>query len=298
MLPLAYVIQRCPGEKRRSAKRPHPSAGVWCSHTRRCFACDRHSCASCRLWRCADGVATGELVADELVRRRTLIPAAPISVVRSGSTLGSTERAMSAMSSAGGEALAESAGTAGVDTAAFTLLLDFDRTLCTTRCGNPPVVGRHRIDGGLVALAARAVRSGGSVAIVTRNGNFDAIRAFLAARMPLPGGVEQLTSAEGGVAVRCVKREGVGKGELFLFVCPTVTFHLRIPLTMCLAPHNIVVVLRERRRRARGARGGAWAPRRLRRRRPRGARERAWSTMRRRRCGTPSCSLLSVILVH
>ena len=76
------------------------------------------------------------------------------------------------------------------------------------------MVGRHRIESGLVALAARAVRSGGSVAIVTRNGNFDAIRAFLAARMPLPGGVERLSAAQGGVAIRCVKREGVGKGDV------------------------------------------------------------------------------------
>jgi hypothetical protein len=223
---------RCPGESRRGAKRPHPARGVWCAHARRCFACDRHSCASCRLWRCADGVAASELVADALLRHGS----------PTGRSRG-TKRAH--VTSEGAEAGGDVGTDAAGEGAAFTLLLDFDRTLCTTRSGecsfmyryilrescsqfdslpltyltishsgNPPVVGRHRIESGLVALAARAVRSGGSVAIVTRNGNFDAIRAFLAARMPLPGGVERLSAAQGGVAIRCVKREGVGKGDV------------------------------------------------------------------------------------
>ena len=183
----------CPGAEKRGTAHP---ARAWCPHEQRCFACDRHSCARCRLWRAADGDAAHEIVAAQL-----LSPEVGGSRSRSGSDSDSD--------CAAGESPMKRRTTRRT-----TLMLDFDRTLCTTRSGNPPDAARHRIDAGLVALAARVVRTGGRVAVVTRNGHRDAIRAFLVARMPLPGGVEAKEWEEGGVGVRCVKREKIGKGDV------------------------------------------------------------------------------------
>jgi hypothetical protein len=58
------------------------------------------------------------------------------------------------------------------------LFLDFDRTICTTKKGSSPLVGRHSIDEGLLVCLTHHP----NVHIVTRNQHGDAIRQFLTAR--------------------------------------------------------------------------------------------------------------------
>lgn len=57
------------------------------------------------------------------------------------------------------------------------VFLDFDRTVASTRRGQPPVVGTHAVDEDLARLARRR----GDVSIVTRNRHVDEIAAFLSA---------------------------------------------------------------------------------------------------------------------
>jgi len=60
------------------------------------------------------------------------------------------------------------------------LLLDFDRTLCSTKGGGSPLRGNHTVDEELLALLAQL--GPGRAAIVTRNPHVDDIAAYLGAR--------------------------------------------------------------------------------------------------------------------
>ena len=60
------------------------------------------------------------------------------------------------------------------------LLLDFDRSLCSTKGGGSPLRGNHTVDEELLALLAQM--GPGRVAIVTRNPHVDDIAAYLGAR--------------------------------------------------------------------------------------------------------------------
>jgi hypothetical protein len=57
------------------------------------------------------------------------------------------------------------------------IALDWDRTLCTTRGGGEPLIGKHALDEELCALLWQFPSA---CEIVTRNGHTAAIRAFLA----------------------------------------------------------------------------------------------------------------------
>eukprot|EP00750_Incisomonas_marina_P008683 INCI15589.1.p1 GENE.INCI15589.1~~INCI15589.1.p1 ORF type:complete len:478 (-),score=75.28 INCI15589.1:24-1457(-) len=71
--------------------------------------------------------------------------------------------------------------------------VDFDQTLCSTKCGGVPVLGNHSVDASLLALyrwcqsqtrMQRQDETGGNgipFCVVTRNSNTSAIRAFLKA---------------------------------------------------------------------------------------------------------------------
>ena len=69
------------------------------------------------------------------------------------------------------------------------LVFDWDQTLCTTKSGNAPVVGRHKLQPDLATLLpAVDGKAEGSVVegsprccVATRNANGDAIEAFLLA---------------------------------------------------------------------------------------------------------------------
>jgi hypothetical protein len=124
---------RCPfnGERCRPA--------WFCPHDGRCFVCDAHSCATCRLER-------GDAETVAAVARR-------LSSETPGCVDGSAARLC-------------------------RIALDFDRTLCTTRSGGAPIVGKHALDDELGAILWRYPAL---CEVVTRNGNTEAIRAFLAA---------------------------------------------------------------------------------------------------------------------
>jgi len=91
------------------------------------------------------------------------------------------------------------------------IAIDFDQTLCDTKYGNAPVVGRHTLDPELVGMFQLVAE----VHVVTRNGHHDAITAFLEAN-----GVT-VTS------VCCVNREKTTKVDVvcgLLARCSRVVF--------------------------------------------------------------------------
>lgn len=108
---------------------PERCTAAWfCVHEQRCFVCDTHGCAECRLER------------------------------------------------GGAEVVAEVAARLAACSHLQRIAVDFDRTLCNTRSGGRPEVGKHLIDDELLALLWRYV---GQCEIVTRNQHTDAIRIFL-----------------------------------------------------------------------------------------------------------------------
>ena len=93
------------------------------------------------------------------------------------------------------------------------LLLDFDRTLCSTKGGGSPLRGNHTVDEELLALIAQM--GPGRAAIVTRNPHVDDIATYLSARglghVPVHRVAPRASKAEAvlqGVAACCSKAEG------------------------------------------------------------------------------------------
>ena len=93
------------------------------------------------------------------------------------------------------------------------LLLDFDRTLCSTKGGGSPLRGNHTVDEELLALIAQL--GPGRAAIVTRNPHVDDIATYLSARglghVPVHRVAPRASKAEvvlQGAAACCPKAEG------------------------------------------------------------------------------------------
>jgi hypothetical protein len=63
------------------------------------------------------------------------------------------------------------------------VFLDWDRTLCTTRTGGSPLVGKHSLDPDLHGLLVQFARR---AHIVTRNSMRDDIAAFLVSQVSHP----------------------------------------------------------------------------------------------------------------
>ena len=115
------------------------------------------------------------------------------------------------------------------------LFLDFDQTLCNSKSGYAPVMGKHSLNPHLADLLLnRASRAwlpgtrGMRAQVVTRNSNVDAIVSFLAAKgfaaaspaaPPSRGAAIEGAVPPGGrgaaeIEVRCVKLERVSKADV------------------------------------------------------------------------------------
>ena len=119
-------------------------------------------------------------------------------------------------------ALARLSGSSVED---LILIVDFDRTLCSTR-GGSPLNGHHSIDEELLSVISQFVGEKGNAAVqvVTRNAHVDDIKTFLArsglgdvgvTRIARPRSKAEVVAAKGGV--EC---------EVALFVDDTISEHL------------------------------------------------------------------------
>jgi hypothetical protein len=81
------------------------------------------------------------------------------------------------------------------------VFLDWDRTLCTTRTGGSPLVGKHSLDPDLHGLLVQFARR---AHIVTRNSMRDDIAAFLVSQVSHP----RLICASTATATRLRKWRG------------------------------------------------------------------------------------------
>ena len=76
----------------------------------------------------------------------------------------------------GADTVAEVASRLAASSRLLRIAIDFDRTLCNTRSGGAPIIGKHQPDEELLSLLWRHA---GLCEIVTRNAHVQAIRAFL-----------------------------------------------------------------------------------------------------------------------
>ena len=184
------VCWQCEGVLRASGTCPYESAAsrankrgsaasqhCFCTHQLKCAVCDGGfaPCPICRLAR-GDGERCVELCAEL---------------------------------AAGGGAAAEGGRGAAEGVQALPVFLDFDRTLCSTKAGRSPLLGRHTLDADLASLAAVHPTT-----IVTRNPHREAIEAFLAERGVPICGVRVVPSKLSKAEVMAqLLREGGGGGQ-------------------------------------------------------------------------------------
>ena len=159
-----FMRGRCPYSQR--------CQRTWfCPHHGRCLVCDSHSCAACRLER-------GGAEAVEAIAHRMAFGTGENALMDGNA---GTHGRVSPSAAGGGRRLGVEPPAAVPRLSRATKLariaLDWDRTLCTTRSGGEPVVGKHHLDEELCALLWQY---DGLCEIVTRNGHTAAIRAFLA----------------------------------------------------------------------------------------------------------------------